>query len=56
VATLADLAGSTYYQESWTALSLQMMTGQLRDLTANWARVRTPGAAGPPAERVGPRR
>ncbi len=27
VATLSDLAGSTYYQESWTALSLQMMTG-----------------------------
>ncbi|HXU62797.1 MAG TPA: glycosyl hydrolase family 8 [Polyangia bacterium] len=35
VATLSDLAGSTYYQESWTALSLQMMTGLLRDLTAN---------------------
>jgi len=35
VATLNDLAGSTYYQESWTALSLQMMTGLLRDLTAN---------------------
>jgi endo-1,4-beta-D-glucanase Y len=34
VATLTDLAGSTYYQESWTALSLQMMTGLLRDLTA----------------------
>ncbi len=33
VATLSDLAGSTYYQESWTALSLQMMTGLLRDLT-----------------------
>jgi endo-1,4-beta-D-glucanase Y len=33
VATLADLAGSTYYQESWTALSLQMMTGLLHDLT-----------------------
>lgn len=31
-ATLNDLAGSTYYQESWTALSLQMMTGVLRDL------------------------
>jgi len=27
VATLMELAGSTYYQESWTALSLQMMTG-----------------------------
>jgi endo-1,4-beta-D-glucanase Y len=27
VATLGELAGSTYYQESWTALSLQMMTG-----------------------------
>jgi endo-1,4-beta-D-glucanase Y len=34
VATLADLAGSTYYQESWTVLSLQMMTGLLRDLDA----------------------
>jgi endo-1,4-beta-D-glucanase Y len=34
VATLADLAGSTYYQESWTALSLQMMTGLLQDLEA----------------------
>jgi endo-1,4-beta-D-glucanase Y len=34
VATLNDLAGSTYYQESWTALSLQMMTGALRDLGA----------------------
>ena len=33
VATLSDLAGSTYYQESWTALSLQMMAGLLRDLT-----------------------
>lgn len=35
VATLMQLAGSTYYQESWTALSLQMMTGLLRDLTAS---------------------
>ena len=34
VATLTDLAGSTYYQESWTALSLQMMTGLLQDLEA----------------------
>jgi endo-1,4-beta-D-glucanase Y len=34
VATLTDLAGSTYYQESWTALSLQMMTGLLEDLAA----------------------
>jgi len=34
VATLQDLAGSTYYQESWTVLSLQMMTGMLADLTA----------------------
>ena len=34
VATLNELAGSTYYQESWTALSLQMMTGTLRDLGA----------------------
>jgi endo-1,4-beta-D-glucanase Y len=34
VATLTDLAGSTYYQESWTVLSLQMMTGLLQDLEA----------------------
>jgi endo-1,4-beta-D-glucanase Y len=34
VATLQDLAGSTYYQESWTVLSLQMMTGMIADLTA----------------------
>jgi endo-1,4-beta-D-glucanase Y len=34
VATLMDLAGSTYYQESWTALSLQMMTGLFYDLAA----------------------
>jgi endo-1,4-beta-D-glucanase Y len=34
VATLQDLAGSTYYQESWTVLSLQMMTGMIVDLTA----------------------
>jgi len=34
VATLTQLAGSTYYQESWTALSLQMMTGLLQDLGA----------------------
>ena len=34
VATLMDLAGSTYYQESWTVLSLQMMTGLLQDLGA----------------------
>ena len=27
VATLMQLAGSTYYQESWTGLSLQFMTG-----------------------------
>jgi hypothetical protein len=27
VATLMQLAGSTYYQESWTGLTLQMMTG-----------------------------
>jgi endo-1,4-beta-D-glucanase Y len=32
VAGLMDLAGSTYYQESWTALSLQMMTGVMSDL------------------------
>jgi hypothetical protein len=34
VATLTQLAGSTYYQESWTALSLQMMTGLMSDLGA----------------------
>jgi endo-1,4-beta-D-glucanase Y len=34
IATLTQLAGSTYYQESWTALSLQMMTGLLQDLVA----------------------
>jgi endo-1,4-beta-D-glucanase Y len=34
VATLTDLAGSTYYQESWTALSLLMMTGLMSDLGA----------------------
>jgi endo-1,4-beta-D-glucanase Y len=34
VATLMDLAGSTYYQESWTVLSLQMMTGMMQDLGA----------------------
>jgi len=27
VATPMKLAGSTYYQESWTGLSLQLMTG-----------------------------
>jgi hypothetical protein len=27
VATLMQLAGSTYYQESWTGLTLQFMTG-----------------------------
>ena len=31
VATLMQLAGSTYYQESWTGLSLQMMTGIMYD-------------------------
>jgi hypothetical protein len=34
VATLTQLAGSTYYQESWTALSLQMMSGVMSDLSA----------------------
>jgi hypothetical protein len=29
VAALDALAGSQYYQESWTALSLLMMTGQM---------------------------
>jgi len=29
VATLTALAGSQYYQESWTALSLLMLTGQM---------------------------
>jgi len=33
VATLNDLAGSTYYNESWTVLSLIMMTGLMDDLT-----------------------
>jgi endo-1,4-beta-D-glucanase Y len=31
IATLMQLAGSTYYQESWTGLSLQMMTGIMYD-------------------------
>jgi endo-1,4-beta-D-glucanase Y len=31
VATLMQLAGSTYYQESWTGLSLQLMTGIMYD-------------------------
>jgi hypothetical protein len=34
VATLGLLAGSTYYQESWTVLSLLMMTGNFADFTA----------------------
>jgi len=34
VATLTQLAGSIYYQLSWTGLSLQIMTGVMRDLTA----------------------
>jgi len=33
VATLNDLAGSIYYNESWTVLSLIMMTGLMDDLT-----------------------
>jgi endo-1,4-beta-D-glucanase Y len=33
VATLNQLAGSTYYNESWTVLSLIMMTGLMDDLT-----------------------
>ena len=33
VATLSLLAGSTYYNESWTVLSLIMMTGLMDDLT-----------------------
>ena len=33
VATLNDLAGSIYYNESWTVLSLIMMTGVMDDLT-----------------------
>jgi hypothetical protein len=28
-------AGTIYYQKSWTALSLLMLTGNLVDLTAN---------------------
>ena len=35
VATLGLLAGSQYYNESWTVLSLIMMTGQMDDLTLN---------------------
>jgi endo-1,4-beta-D-glucanase Y len=34
VATLQLAAGTIYYQSSWTALSLLMMTGNLIDLTA----------------------
>ena len=33
VATLNELAGSQYYNESWTVLSLLMMTGMMDDLT-----------------------
>ena len=33
VATLGLLAGSSYYNESWTVLSLQMMTGMYDDPT-----------------------
>ena len=33
VATLGLLAGSQYYNESWTVLSLVMMTGLMNDLT-----------------------
>jgi hypothetical protein len=29
VKTLMQLAGSTYYQTSWTGLTLQMMAGQM---------------------------
>ena len=34
VATLNLTAGTIYYQKSWTALSLLMMTGNLVDFTA----------------------
>ena len=34
VASLTLLAGSTYYDESWTVLSLLMMGGRMEDLTA----------------------
>jgi hypothetical protein len=34
VTTLTQLAGSIYYQTSWTGLTIQMMTGVMRDLTA----------------------
>ena len=32
IVSVMQLAGSTYYQESWTRCSLQMMTGLLQDL------------------------
>jgi hypothetical protein len=38
VATLGLSAGTTYYQESWTVLSLLMLTGNLIDLSADAAR------------------
>lgn len=34
VATLGLTAGTTYYQDSWTVLSLMMLTGNFTDLTA----------------------
>jgi len=34
VATQTLTAGTIYYQKSWTALSLLMLTGNLVDLTA----------------------
>jgi hypothetical protein len=34
VATLQLNAGTTYYQDSWTVLSLMMLTGNFSDFTA----------------------
>jgi endo-1,4-beta-D-glucanase Y len=35
VATLQDLTGGTYYEDSWTVLSLLALTGNFIDFTAN---------------------
>jgi endo-1,4-beta-D-glucanase Y len=35
VATLQDLVGGTYYEDSWTVLSLLALTGNFVDFTAN---------------------
>jgi hypothetical protein len=34
VATLQDLTGGTYYEDSWTVLALLAMTGNFFDFTA----------------------